>query len=142
MIYEVLTRYLCYIRINKNEPNQQVIEWILLQHETDLYISVITIGELQKGIAKLPNSKRKTKLQTWLESDLLTRFENRILEMSIPVASQWGHIQGLAESSGLKMPVLDSLIAVTAITNKAAVVTRNVVDMKQSNVSIVNPWDI
>lgn len=125
----------------KPAPNQQVINWILSQHETDLYLSVITIAELQKGIAKLPNSKRKSQLQHWLDNDLKKRFDNRILDITQPIAINWGNIQGQAEKGGRKMPVLDSLIAVSAITHDAAVVTRNVSDIQQSEVKVINPWD-
>lgn len=99
----------------KPTPNSQVVQWIITQHETDLCISVLTVGELQKGIAKLPDSKRKITLQQWLNTDLISRFENRILDVSISVAQTCGKFKGTSVSEGKTMPVMDGLIAITAL---------------------------
>lgn len=125
----------------KPTPDPRVVQWIIAQHEADLCISVLTIGELQKGIAKLPDSKRKVTLQQWLNSDLISRFENRILDVSISVAQTWGKVQATSESQGKTMPVMDGLIAITALVNNATVVTRNIKDMTQSGTSLFNPWE-
>ncbi|MCP3958644.1 MAG: type II toxin-antitoxin system VapC family toxin [bacterium] len=124
----------------KEKPEPQVVNWVRQQPEERLYLSVLTLGELQKGIAKLQGSKRARRLQAWLDDDLLERFAGRILDLTPGVARIWGRIQGKAELVGEKMQVIDSLIAATALDRGASVVTRNVDDMAPSGVEIVNPW--
>ena len=105
------------------------------------YLSALTIGELQKGITKLIDSKKKQRLIDWIDSDLPKRFEKRILFITDSVARKWGEIQGIAEQQGNKMPVIDSLIAATGITYDLQVITRNTSDMKVSGVGLFNPWE-
>jgi predicted nucleic acid-binding protein len=105
-----------------------------------MYLSVLTLGEIQKGISKLPESPRKASLQDWLNTDLCNRFEGRILAVDPEVALCWGAIQGEAEANGRAIPVIDGLIGATAIANQCAVVTRNVADIDRTGARIVNPW--
>lgn len=125
----------------KPQKNEKVTEWILDKKETHLFISVLTIGELNKGITKLPDSKRKDAINSWVNNDLKKRFAGRILEITEEIAALWGEIQGKAEKRGKKMAVIDSLIAATAIINNLTVVTRNVKDFKNSGCKIINPWE-
>ena len=126
--------------LTKKKPEKNIITWIKTKDETDFYLSVLTLGELQKGIIKLNDSKKKQSLIDWLESDLSKRFEKRILFITDSVARKWGEIQGIAERQGNKMPVVDSLIAATGITYNLQVVTRNTDDMEASGVKLFNPW--
>ncbi len=126
--------------LTKPIPEPRVTQWIIAQHESDLCISVLTVGELQKGIAKLPESKRKATLQQWLNTDLKSRFDNRILDISSSITQTWGEVQGASENQGKKMAVIDGLIAITALVNNATVVTRNIDDMTHSGVALFNPW--
>ncbi len=125
----------------KTKFNPNVIEWIDSQKEENLFLSVFTIAEIQKGISKLPDSEKKEKLQLWLDDDLQQRFFGRILEINIEIASCWGLIQGKAELRGKKMSVVDGLIAATGIVNDYIVATRNVTDMVESGCKIFNPWE-
>lgn len=122
-------------------PNENVLEWIEKQSEDNLYLSVITIGEIQKGISKLPKSNKKTSLQTWLDNDLKFRFESRILPIDEKIAKEWGKIQGVSEKSGNKIPVIDGMIAATGLFHKMTIVTRNIDDMQISGIEIFNPWN-
>ncbi len=124
----------------KKTPETRVIEWVRQQPEERLYLSVLTQGELQKGIAKLKDQHRARKLQRWLDDDLLERFAGRVLDVTPAVARIWGRIQGKAEREGRRMQVIDSLIAATALNLGASMVTRNVEDVEASGVEIVNPW--
>jgi predicted nucleic acid-binding protein len=124
----------------KKDPEARVVEWLQSQPEDRLYLSVLTLGELQKGVAKLGRSTRKKALQLWLDEDLRRRFEGRLVGVTEQVALLWGRLQGHAELRGRKMPVLDGLIAATALSLDAAVVTRNVDDFELSGVEIVDPW--
>ena len=125
----------------RKSPHPPVLEWLGAQDESALFLSVITIGELEKGIARLPASSRKSKLQAWVRRDLAGRFGERLLPVDIQVAARWGALTGESEKRGEPLPVIDSLIAATAQVHGLAVVTRNVKDFKRCGVSCVNPWD-
>jgi len=124
----------------KDKPDVGVLEWIEQQDEQALFLSVLTLGELQKGVSKLPDGRKKTQLLNWLDDDLQTRFTGRMLDVDATVATLWGRLQGEAERRGRRMPVIDSLLAATAHANKLAIVTRNGVDMAESGVEVINPW--
>ena len=126
----------------KPQPQQTVIDWIKHSKESTLFISVLTLGEIQKGISKLADSRRKVALQTWLDEDLPIRFAERILDVTPQIARSWGILQGHLELQGKRMPVMDGLIATTAIVHQLVLVTRNVADMQRSGVSIFNPWEL
>lgn len=124
----------------KSKPNKKVVDWVLNENETSFYVSVLTFGELHKGVEKLPESKKKEELRVWIEDALKNRFQNRIIGIDLSVAILWGKIQSLAEKEGKPMPAVDSLIAATGIAYDLTVVTRNVTDMEQSGVKLLNPW--
>jgi predicted nucleic acid-binding protein len=126
--------------IIRQKPSRKVIKWIKKEDESNLFISVLTLGELHKGIEKLPESKRKEELHNWVENDLKERFWNKIIDIDIQVAMMWGKIQGMTECIGRPMPAIDSFIAATGITYHLTVVTRNTSDMKESGVALLNPW--
>jgi len=126
----------------KPSPHRNVLEWMGQQNEDVLYLSVLTIGEIQKGISRLPDNLKKTNLQSWLDIDLKCRFENRLLPIDEEVSKIWGTIQAMAEKSGRKIPVIDSLIAATGLVHQMAVVTRNSSDMPSlPGLTIFNPWE-
>ena len=124
----------------KNSPDKNVINWLNSTPTEKLYLSVITIGEIRKGLTKLPDSKRKDLLINWLNS-LLEDYQNRILTIDLAAAENWGILQAKAEKEGNPMPSIDSLIAAIAHTHNLVLVTRNVSDFKPSGVPIKNPWE-
>jgi predicted nucleic acid-binding protein len=126
--------------LRKPTPDPNVTAWIQQVDESHLYLSVIVLGEIQKGIAKLDDSKKKQALQLWLEQNLQARFAGRILPIDSSVALEWGLLQGLAARSGNPMPVIDSLIGATAICHNLTLVTRNTADFERLPVKLVNPW--
>ena len=125
----------------KPKPSSKVIKWLRFCQEESLFLSSLTIGEIQKGISKLPDSRKRKKLQSWLDSELTQRFDKRILGIDFKVAQKWGKIQASSEIAGVKMPVIDSLIASIGIVFDMTVVTRNTADMKNSGVRLFNPWE-
>jgi len=125
----------------KPKPSSKVLEWLKKQDEENLYLSVLTFGEIEKGIEKSADKKRKNKLRLWVEEDLKQRFEGRVLPIDIKVASKWGEIQGKSEMEGKPLPSIDGLIAITGLVNNCIVVTRNISDMQQSSVELLNPWE-
>ena len=124
----------------KKEPNPAVVKWLDEQDEQSLFLTVLNLGELQKGISKLPVGERKDELQAWVALDLVERFTGRILEIDLETALLWGKLQGESEQAGEKLPVMDSLIAATATAHGLVVVTRNVKDLERCGVRIFNPW--
>jgi len=127
--------------IAKIKPNQKVIHWISSCQEDFLYLSSLTLGEIQKRISKLAESKRRGILQAWIDNELKERFSGRILDVNTDVAKTWRKIQAIAEKQRKMIPAIDSLIAATGIYYKLTVVTRNVTDIKMSGVSLFNPWE-
>jgi len=125
----------------KPRPRPSVVSWLSSQEEEHLFLSSITLGEIQKGVSKLPESLKRSGLQEWLDLELTARFKGRILGIDSSVAKKWGEIQALSERSGIKMPVVDSLIAAIAMVHDLTVVTRNIHDLEPSGVRLFNPWE-
>jgi predicted nucleic acid-binding protein len=122
------------------QPNERVVRWVDELDPIDTYLSAITIGEIQKGITKLPDSRRKTALVEWLRDELLVRFDGHILPVDTEVMLKWGRFTGALELEGKTMPAIDSLIAAIALHRNLRLVTRNEDDFKHAGVLIVNPW--
>lgn len=121
----------------KSNPDARVVEW-LREHEGELYVSAITIGELRRGIERLSAGKRKAGLQAWL-NDLCRVMEGRILSFNASTAHVWGQILAKCEKKGVTLPSLDSQIAATAHRHGLAIVTRNDSDFRGTGVKVVNP---
>ena len=126
--------------IIKPKPSSKVIKWLRSCQDENLFLSSLTIGEIQKGISKLPESRKRNKLQKWMDTELIRRFDKKILEIDLKVAQKWGEIQASSEIAGTKMPVIDSLIASIGIVHNMTVVTRDTSGMKNSGVRLFNPW--
>ena len=126
----------------KKQPNQQVINWIDVQEESSLFISIITIAEIKKGIVRIEKSQpsRYQKLEKWLQK-IEQRFTNRILPLNENILDTWAKICGQSEAQGKKLPIMDSLIAATASENNLVIVTRNLSDFAFSSVNVFSPWD-
>ena len=125
----------------KPRPEPKVVRWIDAIEEGKLFLSVLTLGELEKGIAKLPDSPRRNLAREWLEQDLNERFARRILSVDGAVAVVWGRMQGEAESVGTKLPVIDSLLAATAQVHHLTLASRNVADFERCGAAVFNPWE-
>jgi toxin FitB len=125
----------------KPEPDEKLVAWLRRQSEEALFLSCITIGEIQKGISRLPECRKKHNLHQWLESELLEQFAQKIIMIDVKVTRVWGDIQAVAEKAGARMPAIDSLIASIGIAYDMTVVTRNAADMQVSGVRLFNPWD-
>ena len=100
----------------------------------------MTLGELEKGIRRLPASRRRTSLERWF-AELRDRLEGRVIVIDEPVALEWGRIAARNEGAGTPVPVVDGLIAATAIVHGLSLVTRNSADMSRTGVAIIDPWD-
>lgn len=125
----------------KPRPSQKVVTWIDSIEEEKLYISVITIGEFEKGISKLPTSSKKDKISDWLNEDLLIRFKSRILDLDVNTLIKWGQIVANLENQGRKILAVDYLIAATVLQHDLCLVTRNIQDFQNCGIKILNPWE-
>jgi len=126
--------------LSKESPDEKVIAWISEIEEKELFISVITLGELHKGVERLPEGRKKTYLHNWINYDIKERFKNRIIDFDLQTATIWGKILARTERKGTTMPAIDSQIAATGLCYELTVVTRNIPDMKASGVALHNPW--
>jgi predicted nucleic acid-binding protein len=124
----------------QKQPNRRVLEWLDAQDEAKLYLSVLTIGEIKKGIARLESSRKKAALEKWLEQ-LRARFSRRILPLSEKTFLVWGKMCGDFERRGILRPAFDSLLEATALEHDLIFVTRNVKNFAHSQITILNPWE-
>ena len=124
----------------KPKPEANVTEWIENTNESLLYLSVLTLGEIRRGIAALPQSRRRASLEAWLDNDLRARFEDRILAIDQEVADRWGLLTATARSIGIALPVIDGLLAATALEHNLTFVTRDIGQIPSMGVAVFNPW--
>jgi predicted nucleic acid-binding protein len=125
----------------KPAPNRKVVDWINEVSSKALFLSVITIGEIEKGLTKLPDSKKKERLTVWLNT-LLNEYQERILPVDLMVAENWGVLQENAKMAGTPMSSIDSLLAATTYTHNLTLVTRNESDFVPGITPIINPWKL
>ena len=121
----------------RREHNKLVIRWFQQIPSEALFVSVLTLGELRKGIERLADKKRKEKLRLCLEHELPAWFEGRVLPINLAVAERWGRL--LAEM-GRPVPAIDSLLAATALHYELRLVTRNTGDFDYPGLEVINPW--
>jgi len=121
-------------------PDKKVIKWLAETDPDDTYLSALTVGEIKKGVSKLPSGKRKAHIQNWLEV-VRKQFGGRILPLTEDTFSVWGKMMAEFEKKGIVRPALDSLLEATALEHDLILVTRNVRNFTDSNVTILNPWE-
>jgi len=131
----------CISEVVRLKPDPRVMAWIETAEEASLYLSVLTLGEIRKGLAALPQGKRRSRIETWLEMELQARFAGRILSIDAAVADRWGLLAANARIKGKPLSAIDGLLAATAIHHNLTVVSRNVGDFKNTQVPVMNPWE-
>ena len=127
----------------KRRPTASVRRWIAAQSPLDLAISVISLGEIEKGIARLPASQRRAALSRWARTELPTQFIGRLLGIDAAVALAWGVMAARATADGRPLPVLDGLLLATVQAHGLTFVTRNVSDCARRGspaVPVYDPW--
>jgi predicted nucleic acid-binding protein len=124
----------------KPRPNAAVLNWLEQCDEDALFLSVLTIGELEKGIAKVTDPRRRARLTSWVREDLGARFGQRLLAIDVEVAARWGAMTGQSERRGQPLPVVDSLIAATCMVHGLVVATHNRVDFERCGAECFDPW--
>jgi toxin FitB len=127
--------------IRKPQPEPKVLQWVDASEQKLFYVSVLTLGELRKGIDSLPRSSRRTALESWLTYDLTLWFAGRILSVDRDIADRWGRIAAQAKLAGRAIPLTDGLLAATAMQHNLTLVTRNTRDVQLTGVPVFNPWE-
>ncbi len=124
----------------KRQPNAGVISWVQETKESLLFVSVLTLGELRKGIGNLADGERKVRIQRWFDHDVIARFHNRILSVDLDVCLRWGELSAESQKMGRPRPAIDTLLASTALVHGLTMVTRNERDFARTGVELINPW--
>ena len=125
----------------KARPARSVADWIVSTPEELMHLSVITIGEIRKGIDLLDEDEpKRAALQSWLDHDLRVRFAGRLLSFDEWVAERWGQIEALAKRQRVTLPTIDAQLAATALHHGLTFVTRNTADVRLTGVPLFNPW--
>lgn len=122
------------------KPNQAVVDFVDAIDQENLYLSVITIGELTRAIHKVADPIRKRKLAVWMEEELLVRFEGNIISLDNEVMFRWGEITARLEQNGTQLPAIDLMIVAIVLTHRLLLVTINQGDFENTGIQIVNPW--
>ena len=131
----------CISEVVRVKPEPRVLQWMEAADEGLLYLSVLTLGEIRKGLAGLPQGKRRTQLEAWLEIELQARFSGRILPIDAAVADRWGIVAADAKSRGRALSTIDALLTATALHYNLTIVSRNVSDFATTQVPVLNPWE-
>lgn len=121
----------------RSSPNKKLLAWLEQLPGEALFVSVLTLGEIRKGVEALSDQKKREKLRLWLEHELPIWFEGRVLQVDIAVADRWGRL--LAEVAR-PVPSIDSLIAATALHHELRLVTRNAKDFDYPGLEVINPF--
>ena len=124
----------------KPKPDEKVRRWIEEADESILFLSVLTLGEIRNGVQRLRSGQRRGRLESWLQVDLPLRFQDRILPIGAAIADRWGRASAIAAARGKPVPVVDGLLAATAIHHNLTLVTRNSADVSGTGVTTLNPW--
>jgi predicted nucleic acid-binding protein len=122
------------------KPNAGLRKWYAANPEAGMYVSVLSIGEIRKGLVRLGDSKKAARIGAWLDHDLMLRFDQRLLPVDVEICNRWGTMCAELLRRGRPTPVMDGLIAATAKVHGLALVTRNVKDFSAFDIQLINPW--
>jgi predicted nucleic acid-binding protein len=127
--------------LTRDTPDARVAAFLKNAGKESVFLSVMTIGEICKGIDMLPVSQKRSGLQGWLDIEVRSWFAGRILPVTESIAERWGHLAATAKQRGIAFAVVDGVIAATALEHGLTLVTRNVRDFASLGVILLNPWD-
>ena len=122
-------------------PDPRVKQWIAFAEPASLFASVVTWGELRKGIESKPQAQRRPGLEQWLERDLRDWFQSRLLPVTKTIADRWGVLAGQSKLKGKALTMADGLLLATAFEHDLVIVTRNAKDFAGYGASLFNPWE-
>ena len=124
----------------RKQPHPHVLRWIAAQADESLFVSAITIGELRRGALLLPDGRKRRTLQRWIETVVKAEFAGRILPLDLPVMERWADLESMTIKAGRRLPLLDSLLAATALAHGLIFVTRNTLDFQAAGIPLIDPW--
>jgi toxin FitB len=131
----------CISELVRPKPEPRVTDWMDAADESLLYLSVLTLGEIRKGVAGFAQGRRRTHLETWFEVNLQARFSGRIVPIDSAIADRWGLLASEAKRKGKTLSVIDGLLAATALHHNLTVVSRNASGFTAAQVQVLNPWE-
>lgn len=121
-------------------PNAKVAAWLESQSKEVQFLSVVTIGELRRGITLLAQGARRTQLEEFIKVAVPLWFAGRVLPVTQAIAERWGVLDGRRQAAGQPLGVADGMIAATALEHGLTLVTRNTKDYDGLGVALINPW--
>ena len=124
----------------KPRPERRVVDWISRQMANDLFLASISLGELVRGVRRMRERARRERFQRWIDYDLATQFQGRILPFDRETAVIWGEIMGDGDRVGRPKPMADAQIAAIARRHGLTLVTRNMRDFVGMEVVLLDPW--
>ncbi|MBM4783740.1 MAG: type II toxin-antitoxin system VapC family toxin [Archangiaceae bacterium] len=124
----------------KRRADPGLVEWLATEDESSMFVCELSLGELEKGLNRLSDSSRRTKLRAFIDQEIIERFESRIVPVDVRVWRRWGALCGESERAGRPLPVIDSLLTACALVHQLSIVTRNESDFSKSGAPVVNPW--
>ncbi len=124
----------------KPRPDPGVMDWLASVDEAQLFLSVVSLAELRRGVERLDEGRRKAALDIWLTERLPSRFGERLLAVDHAVADEWGRVVAHSQASGRPMGAMDAFLAATATAHQLVLVTRNQSDFEASGIRLFNPW--
>jgi toxin FitB len=124
--------------LRRKQPDPKVVAWMQVRPRPSMFLSVLTLGEIRKGIERIEEASRKQALLDWLEIELPHYFVGRLLDIDAQTADRWGRLMA---SAGRPLPAIDGLLAATALQHDLTLVTRNTKDFASLGVQLINPWD-
>lgn len=122
-------------------PNEKVKRWLTATPLVSLYVSVITLAEIQFGIELLPAGKRRTQLEQWMQQEFSTWFPGRILPVDTDIVKRWAILSAQRQRMGQPLASFDGLIAATALIHGLTLVTRDLNDFSNLGIRLIDPWD-
>lgn len=125
--------------LHKKTAKIEVVQWFESIDPESIYISVLTLGEIQKGVERVENTKKRALLRNWLDVTLPAYFRGRILPIDEAVAQRWGSMLAVVKNP---RPAVDSLLAATAALHGLVFVTRNTKDVEGLGVDVLDPWGL
>ena len=124
----------------RTRPEPKVTEWVAAQDINTLFLSVVSIGELETGFTTMRDGARRAHLEALLEHHLKVLFPGRVLPVTQTIAARWGRLDGMRQLVGRPLSAPDGMIAATALEHGLTVITRNTKHFDALGVALVNPW--
>lgn len=124
----------------KHRPNANVVRWVAEAGEDQVCLSVLTFAEIQKGVEEMAAGQRRDAVSSWVQGELLQRFEGRIFGVDLSIAASWGSLMARSKKMGINLSVMDAFLAATAEVHRLTLVTRNTKHFEKLGIAFLNPW--